>query len=151
MMEKKLNLFNVAALYVGTIMGAGFASGREGWQFFGVFGAKGYIGITIAGLLFMGIGMMVAVKVLLGFLFGSAWALVGLAFAVWMPNKYVSMTGPFVLYESLYILMPDRLNPAILVRGDDVGHLLSVVLEGVWIFAAAAVVMAGFKRRCRDE
>ena len=47
--------------------------------------------------------------------------------------------------------MPDRLNPAILVRGDDVGHLLSVVLEGVWIFAAAAVVMAGFKRRCRDE
>ena len=98
-----------------------------------------------------GIGMMVAVKVLLGFLFGSAWALVGLAFAVWMPNKYVSLIAPFVLYESLYILMPNRLNPAILVRGDDVGHLLSVVLEGVWIFAAAAVVMAGFKRRCRDE
>lgn len=60
MEDKKLNLFNVAALYVGTIMGAGFASGREGWQFFGVFGAKGYIGITIAGILFMGIGMMVA-------------------------------------------------------------------------------------------
>ena len=27
MEDKKLNLFNVAALYVGTIMGAGFASG----------------------------------------------------------------------------------------------------------------------------
>lgn len=60
MQDKKLNLFSVAALYVGTIMGAGFASGREGWQFFGVFGMKGYVGILIAGLLFMALGMMVA-------------------------------------------------------------------------------------------
>lgn len=59
-MEKKLNLFNVAAMYVGTIMGAGFASGREGWQFFGVFDIKGYIGIAIAGTLFIVLGMMVA-------------------------------------------------------------------------------------------
>lgn len=57
---KKLNCFNVAALYVGTLMGAGFASGREGWQFFGVFGAKGYLGLIIAGLLFMAMGMMVS-------------------------------------------------------------------------------------------
>lgn len=57
---KKLNCLNVAALYVGTLMGAGFASGREGWQFFGVFGAKGYLGLVIAGLLFMALGMMVS-------------------------------------------------------------------------------------------
>ena len=98
-----------------------------------------------------GLGAMVAVKVLLGFLFGAAWALVGLAFAVWMPNKYVSLIAPFVLYESLYILMPNCLNPAVLVRGDDAGHLLSIVAECVWLFAAAAAVMAGFRRRCRDE
>ena len=98
-----------------------------------------------------GIGLMVALKVLLGFLFGAAWALVGLAFAVWMPNQYVALIAPFVLYESLYILMPsNRLNPALLVRGDDAGHLLSAALGGVWLLAAAAVAMAGFKRRCRD-
>ncbi len=57
---KKLNCFNVAAMYVGTLMGAGFASGREGWQFFGVFGAKGYLGLIIAGFLFMALGMMVS-------------------------------------------------------------------------------------------
>lgn len=34
-LTKPLTFFNVAALYVGTLMGAGFASGREGWQFFG--------------------------------------------------------------------------------------------------------------------
>ena len=47
-------------MYVGTIMGAGFASGREGWQFFGIFGQKAYIGIALAGLLFMVLGMMVS-------------------------------------------------------------------------------------------
>ncbi|WP_160560081.1 hypothetical protein [Parablautia muri] len=98
-----------------------------------------------------GVGVMVAVKVLLGFLFGAAWALVGLAFAVWMPNKYVSLIAPFVLYESLYILMPNCLNPALLVRGDDAGHLLSLVMECVWLFAAAAAAMTGFRRRCKDE
>lgn len=60
MKDKKLNMINIAALYVGTIMGAGFASGREGWQFFGVFGLKGYGGIALTGLLFMALGMMAA-------------------------------------------------------------------------------------------
>lgn len=57
---KPLTFFNVAALYVGTLMGAGFASGREGWQFFGVFGTKGYMGLMISGALFMLVGMMVS-------------------------------------------------------------------------------------------
>lgn len=60
MKEKKLNFFNVAVMYVGTIMGAGFASGREGWQFFGIFGNKAYVGIALAGFLFMALGMMVS-------------------------------------------------------------------------------------------
>ena len=98
-----------------------------------------------------GVGVMVAVKVLLGFLFGAAWALIGLAFAVWMPNKYVSLIAPFVLYQSMWIFLPSILNPAELVRGDDAGHLLSVVMECVWLFAAAAACLAGFRRRCQDE
>ena len=57
---RPLTFFNVAALYVGTLMGAGFASGREGWQFFGVFGTKGYMGLMISGSLFMIMGMMVS-------------------------------------------------------------------------------------------
>ena len=98
-----------------------------------------------------GVGVMVAAKVILGFLFGAAWALVGLAFAVWMPNKYVSLIAPFVLYQSMWIFLPSILNPAQLVLGDHVGHLLSIVMECVWLFAAAAISMAGFRRRCQDE
>ena len=58
--NKKINFFTVALMYVGTIMGAGFASGRESWQFFGVFGKNAYLGIAIAGAMFMALGMMVS-------------------------------------------------------------------------------------------
>ena len=60
MKSNRLNYFNIAALYVGTIMGAGFASGREGWQFFGVFGNAGYLGLCLTGILFILMGMMVS-------------------------------------------------------------------------------------------
>jgi uncharacterized membrane protein YkvI len=35
--QKPLTVFRVAFLYFGVLMGAGFASGKEMWQFFGVF------------------------------------------------------------------------------------------------------------------
>lgn len=54
----KLNFFHVALMYVGTIMGAGFASGREIWQFFGVFGKYAPIGVLLVGMLFILLGMM---------------------------------------------------------------------------------------------
>lgn len=58
MKNEKLGILNIALVYVGTIMGAGFASGREIWQFFGVFGNNGYIGIGFVGLLFIVIGII---------------------------------------------------------------------------------------------
>lgn len=58
--KKALGVTGVAFLYVGTIMGAGFASGREIWQFFGVFGTMGRIGVLLAALLFVVLGMMSA-------------------------------------------------------------------------------------------
>lgn len=60
MKNKKLSLFGVAIMYVGTIMGAGFASGREIWQFFGVFMDKAYIGIFLIAILFVIFGLMAA-------------------------------------------------------------------------------------------
>lgn len=60
MKNEKLGILSIALMYVGTIMGAGFASGREIWQFFGVFGPKGYVGIILVGLLFILIGILVS-------------------------------------------------------------------------------------------
>lgn len=50
---KKLNWAEITSLYIGIIMGAGFASGRECWQFFGVFGAKGYYGAATGTVCFV--------------------------------------------------------------------------------------------------
>lgn len=42
----------LAAAYIGVVVGAGFASGQEIWQFFGVFGAWGYVGMALSSVLF---------------------------------------------------------------------------------------------------
>jgi uncharacterized membrane protein YkvI len=55
---RRLSAFNIAFLYVGTVIGAGFASGREIWQFFGVFGNKSYLSVLSVTVLFMLFGLM---------------------------------------------------------------------------------------------
>ena len=55
---KKLTWIEITSLYIGVIMGAGFASGRECWQFFGVFGQKGYYGALASTFCFVMIACM---------------------------------------------------------------------------------------------
>ncbi len=49
----------VAATYIGAVMGAGFASGQEIFQFFIVYQNKGLWGTALAGILFAMFGVMV--------------------------------------------------------------------------------------------
>ncbi|MEG0291227.1 MAG: hypothetical protein RR495_00865 [Anaerovoracaceae bacterium] len=60
MKDRKIGFFSVAFMYVGTIMGAGFASGREIWQFFGVFGQRGLAGVAFVAILFVIVGIMIS-------------------------------------------------------------------------------------------
>lgn len=92
-------------------------------------------------------------KVILGFLFGCIWALVGFAFAVWIPNKYVALIAPFVLYEAMWLALGEVpvLNPIYLMRGDDLNNYpLSGFMECIYILLAAFVIMWGLKRRYRN-
>lgn len=59
MKDNKLNALNISVMYIGAIMGAGFASGRETWQFFGVFGKGGIVGAIVFAVLFMIIGHII--------------------------------------------------------------------------------------------
>ena len=49
-------IFQVAATYIGAVMGAGFASGQEIQQFFTNFGIQGLFGIVISAILFSLLG-----------------------------------------------------------------------------------------------
>ncbi|GAE25141.1 hypothetical protein JCM9140_1118 [Halalkalibacter wakoensis JCM 9140] len=51
--------FKIAATYIGTIVGAGFASGQEVLQFFSAFGWLGILGIFLASTLFFIFGYMI--------------------------------------------------------------------------------------------
>ena len=53
-----MSFFAVAIMYLGAVMGAGFASGREAWQYFGVFGTNAYYGIIIELVMFVLLGVM---------------------------------------------------------------------------------------------
>lgn len=50
------NTIKIASVYVGTVLGAGFASGQEMMKFFTLYGYKGMFGLVITGMLFGMIG-----------------------------------------------------------------------------------------------
>jgi uncharacterized membrane protein YkvI len=50
----------LAATYLGTVVGAGFASGQEHLHFFVGFSSKGNLGVLLAGLLFIVFGVLLA-------------------------------------------------------------------------------------------
>ncbi|MCM1181529.1 MAG: hypothetical protein NC347_14845 [Clostridium sp.] len=92
-------------------------------------------------------------KTVLGFLFGCVWALVGLAFAVWIPNRYVALIAPFVLYESMWLGLSKipLLNPIRLLRGDDLNsYPLSAGMECIYLAVVSVIIMAGLVRRYRN-
>ncbi len=56
-MEKRsFSVFQIASAYIGTVVGAGFASGQEVLQFFDAFGLIGLLGVLVSTLLFFFIG-----------------------------------------------------------------------------------------------
>ena len=57
------NWIKIASIYVGTVIGAGFASGREITEFFGVYGIKGTWGIFLSCSLFAFVGSLLLIKV----------------------------------------------------------------------------------------
>jgi len=51
--------FQISAVFIGTIVGAGLASGQEISQFFTVYGYKSFLGILICSLIYITIGYMI--------------------------------------------------------------------------------------------
>lgn len=60
MTQKKegLMVWKIAFTYIGSVIGAGFASGQEIYQFFVRYGKEGTVGIFFAGLLFIAGGVV---------------------------------------------------------------------------------------------
>ena len=93
---------------------------------------------------------VVSGKILLGFLFGVLWALVGFAFAVWIPNRYVGLLAPFILYDALWLFIGYKsFNPVHLLAGDDVAHgdyPLAVLINLLYIGITILVIYKGIRQ-----
>ncbi|MBQ2696786.1 MAG: hypothetical protein IJF61_05735 [Clostridia bacterium] len=61
-MKKAKSLLKIGAVYMGTVLGAGFASGQELLQFFVRFSYRGLLGCTLAGVLFCLLGAIILSK-----------------------------------------------------------------------------------------
>ena len=57
--EYRISAFSIAAAFIGTVIGAGFASGQEILQFFAVFGRYGILGLAIVTVLFILFGYVI--------------------------------------------------------------------------------------------
>ncbi len=55
--RRRAAVFRVATTYIGTVVGAGFASGQETLRFFAAYGPAGLAGILLATLLFCVLGI----------------------------------------------------------------------------------------------
>lgn len=58
-LTRKKSIYTLASVYVGTIIGAGFASGQEIIQFFGEFGGKGILGVLVVTILYILLGITI--------------------------------------------------------------------------------------------
>lgn len=57
------NSVKIAMVFTGTVIGAGFASGQEIYQYFGIYGVKGLVGLAFSCLLFGLLCGMILTKV----------------------------------------------------------------------------------------
>lgn len=107
----------------------------------------------MAAIIKYGDWYILAGKFVLAFLFGALWALVGLIFAVWIPNRYVGLLAPFILYETLWLFMGYvPYNPVFLLSGDNVGsadYPLAAFIEVVYITLTIPVIYGGIKQAGR--
>lgn len=97
--------------------------------------------------------VLLALKVLLAFLFGCLWALVGLAISTFLTNRYVTYIAPFVIYQGLWFLLSETaFNPVYFLRGDsDFIPSLWFMLcwQGFLIAVFFTLSVLGIKRKVR--
>ncbi|GFZ34074.1 transporter [Clostridium zeae] len=96
MKKEALKVFQVAAVFIGTIVGAGLASGKEITQFFTSYGYKSFIGIIFCGLFYIAMCSIMA-KISIKFNLNSY----GEVINVVSPNFLGKITG---VITTLYLI-----------------------------------------------
>lgn len=103
-----------------------------------------------------GEGMVYLLKGLLMVLFGILWAEVTLLLSLFVKNKYIAFVLPFVLFQLIWILIPNHdLNPVFLIRSDSTVDEWSLGWSFILFILYTVLVIIGiyfvFRRQVRNE
>lgn len=96
-------IFQVAAVFIGTIVGAGLASGQEIAQFFTVYGINSFIGIILCAFIYMTIGTFI-IKISIEHNFTSYSELIRYISPGFIGKVINFLTGLFMISSSSVIL-----------------------------------------------
>lgn len=97
---------------------------------------------------------VVLYKLLLAFLFGCVWSIVGLMISQLLPNRYATIIIAFVIYQLLWLVLAfTPFNPVYLLRGDW-GYFTSVFqvigIELAYLVLAIIGTKALYNRRIKN-
>ncbi len=99
-----------------------------------------------------------AVYVLRGLLmalFGILWAEVTLLLSLFVRNKYIAFVLPFVLFQLIWIIVPNSVNPVLLIRSDAAADEAALGWSFFLFVLYSALVIIGiyfvFRRQVRNE
>lgn len=94
---------------------------------------------------------MYVVRVLLAMVFGATWAVFGLFVSTVIPNRYVTLIAPFVIYQALWAMLPEsKWNPLYQLRADFQGIpslWFSFGYQGIVLCVFAALSIWFIRRR----
>lgn len=103
-MIKKLSLiFQIAAVFIGTIVGAGLASGQEITQFFTTYGFMSFIGIILCCFIYIFIGSMI-IKISVRYNLNSYNGLIKIVSPGFLGEITDLLTGLFLICGAAIIL-----------------------------------------------
>ncbi|MBC8061790.1 MAG: transporter [Clostridiaceae bacterium] len=103
-MIKKLSLiFQIAAVFIGTIVGAGLASGQEITQFFTTYGFMSFIGIILCCFIYIFIGSMI-IKISVRYNLNSYNGLIKIVSPGFLGQITDILTGLFLICGAAIIL-----------------------------------------------
>ncbi|KOF56175.1 MULTISPECIES: YkvI family membrane protein [Clostridium] len=96
-------IFQIAAVFIGTIVGAGLASGQEISQFFTIYGNKSFLGLVICTLLYIVLGNII-IKLSKNFKLNSYKELISLVSPGILGNIITIIVSFFMLSSAAIIL-----------------------------------------------
>lgn len=134
--KTRITVFHVAATYIGTVVGAGFASGQEVLQFFGYFGLNGVWALILTTILFIFFGWIILD---LGMRLEAASHLPVIRYA---GGKWVGTAVDYVITFFLFGALTAMAAGAGAIFAEQFG-LPAIIGNAVMVLAAVLTVMMG--------